>query len=379
MIETKKILLITNIPNPYRIPLFNELNRHFYREGFLLKVIFGALGYGRRRWKIDLSECEFKYDVLHSRVFCFSDQEKTFFSYKGLFRVLKKENPYLVITTGFSFATLKLWLRSWFFRTKYIIWTGSVLKEGRFDTFFRKIQRKMLIKRAVDFIAYGTSAKEYLLSLGAEPNKIKIAINTVDVRFYENEVKNLNKNLVFPKERKHLLFLGYLSPRKNVMKVLEIVKELSQVRNDFLLDIVGDGHERLRLEKYMEENNLQDFVIFHGFKQKYEIPPFMANTDIFLFQTDFDIWGLVLNEAMAAGLLCIASIHAGATRDLIRNGKTGFAMDFSNTGKVVEKIIWIFNNPELKRKICLRAKRFILKEASLEKSVEGFIKAIQRI
>ena len=58
----KKILVITNIPNPYRIPLFAELSRQLKVEGMDLKVIFAAMGYKRRQYKIDLEKCGFEFD-----------------------------------------------------------------------------------------------------------------------------------------------------------------------------------------------------------------------------------------------------------------------------------------------------------------------------
>ncbi len=66
MVKVKKILLITNIPNRYRIPLFNELNRQLKERDIKLKVVFGALGYDRRKWKIDMNECHFDYLNLHN-------------------------------------------------------------------------------------------------------------------------------------------------------------------------------------------------------------------------------------------------------------------------------------------------------------------------
>jgi len=63
------------------------------------------------------------------------------------------------------------------------------------------------------------------------------------------------------------------------------------------------------------------------------------------------VWGLVLVEAMSAGLTCISSIYAGATIDLIKEAETGFALDFSETDKAAEKINWILENPELSKKL----------------------------
>jgi len=372
-----KVLLITNIPNPYRIPLFNELNKQLLKRGIDFKVIFGAKGYPWRKWNIDMSECEFDYEVLSSRKITLCDPEKPLFSYRGLLRLINKEKPNVVITPGFSLASIKLWARSWFSLTNYIIWSGSIWKKGRFDSFLRRLQRKIIIKKAVRFVAYGTKSREYLISLSAPHNNIVIGINTIDTQFYLEKVKSLRNNPVPLNKKKHLLYIGYLSPRKNILKVLEIIKALSQIRTDFLLDVVGDGEERVKLQKYVDDNKLQNYVQFHGYKQKQDIPQFMANADCFFFQTDFDIWGLVLNEAMASGLPCIASIHAGSTYDLVLDGITGFAMDFSDTEKVLEKVQWILENPKLAREIGLRASRFIENNVNLKKSAEGFVKAIE--
>jgi len=371
-----KILLITNIPTPYRIPLFNELKEQLERKGLGLKVVFGALGYARRKWAVDMSQCKFEYEVLPSKNLCYSDPEKSSFTYSGLYRVISQENPSVIITNAFSIATMKLWLRSWFKKTDYIIWSGAVRRKDKSDSFVRRLQRKVLIRRAVGFIAYGTKAKEYLVSLGAQRDKVKIGINTVDAQFYKSECRRLRENLIPSDGQKHLLYVGHLCPRKNVLRVLKVINHLAKLKSDVILDILGDGADRVRLEEYVTENRLIDFVKFHGFKQKADVSLFLAQSDCFLFQTDFDIWGLVLVEAMSAGLPCIASIHAGATNDLIKDGVTGFAMDFCETEKVAERVNWILENPELSKEIGQNASRFIAENVSIEKSAAGFVKAI---
>src|SRR5436190_9065593 len=103
----KKILVITNIPNPYRIPLFAELNRQLKKEGMELKVVFAAMGYKRRQYKIDLEKCGFDFEVLHSKVFTDEqNSEITYFSYNGLWDLINREKPYRSIVTGFSFGTV---------------------------------------------------------------------------------------------------------------------------------------------------------------------------------------------------------------------------------------------------------------------------------
>ena len=82
---------------------------------------------------------------------------------------------------------------------------------------------------------------------------------------------------------------------------------------------------------------------------------------------------------MAAGLPCIASIRAGATYDLIKDGVNGFVMDFYKTKELSEKINWLLDNPRLSNEIAKNACSFIQDNASIDKSAEGFIRSIKSV
>ncbi len=89
--KKNRILLVTNIPTPYRIPLFNELKEQLERKGLGLKVVFGALGYARRKWAVDMSQCKFEYEVLPSKNLCYSDSENSSCTYSSLWKKVKKD------------------------------------------------------------------------------------------------------------------------------------------------------------------------------------------------------------------------------------------------------------------------------------------------
>ncbi len=371
----KKVVIVTNVPNPYRIPLFNEIHSQLLRRGIEMKVIFGSESYSRRKYKLNLAECSFTYEFLDSSKYNFGDLEKTYFTYKGLINALKLEKPDCVVISGFSMGTTRLWWYSLFNKVNYIIWSGTIIRKGRTDSFFRRIQRKIISFRASAFVVYGTLAKEYIRSLGVAQEKIDIAINTVDTSFFTIET-NAIRTVLAPEAVAHLTYVGYLSPRKNVIRLLEIIRKLSMERRNFVLDIIGDGEDKPNLEKFVKTNSLSEFVHFHGFRQKAELPAYLAKSNCFLFQTDFDIWGLVLNEAMAAGLPCICSPNAGASIDLITEGETGFIIDFKREAEVINKISWILDHPIESKLIGQMARSFIEKEASVQQSASGFVKAI---
>ncbi|MEP7263916.1 MAG: glycosyltransferase family 4 protein [Bacteroidota bacterium] len=373
----KKIVLITNIPNAYRIPLFNELNNQFTELNYELIVIFAAGSYNRRKSVINMTDCNFKYIILGSEgITPGADEEKTYFSYDGLLKTLKDEKPYRIIVSGFSRATVKVWWYSKIHRIKYIIRSGAIQKKGRNDSVLRNLLRNFLTRSASSCIAYGSLAAEYLQSMGAAPSHISIGINTVDTQFFRNATAAARLNNVSDGKH-HLTFTGYLVPRKNVIALLKVIQQLALVRTDFCMDIIGDGSDRPELEAFVKQQKLENFVVFHGFKQKDELPELLAMSSVFLFQTGFDIWGLTLNEAMAAEIPCIASIHAGSAKDLITHGENGFIADYDQPTDVVALIQELLNDLQRAKKMGVAAGEFIREHASLPISAKGFINAVK--
>ena len=368
------VWVITNIPTPYRIPFFNELNRQLSDRGLKLKVIFGARGYKRRQWAIDMGNCEFAYTVLDSSSFRLAGNESVSFTYPGLSRLIARETPRVIVTNAFSLATMKLWVRHFLHSTPYIIWSGDIHPRGG-ENLLRRLQRKLLVRGATRHVAYGTQAKNSLVRLGADPGKVHIAINTVDTRFYRQEVERI-RAAAGRESHATLLCVGDLIPRKRVDLLLLALKGLTATHPEAHLDIVGDGPERARLEALARKLDLSQSVQFLGFRQKSEVAAYYAKANCFLFPTAFDIWGLVLVEAMAAGVPCISSLNAGATSDLIQEGKTGFSIDFTQTEAVAERLRWILDHPDEARKIGKTGQDFVETKVNLTVSARGMVEAI---
>ena len=141
----KKVVIVTNIPNPYRVPLFNELNRQMTAEGYSMTVIFAAESYARRKFILDKSEMKFDYRFLNSSAIQLGDSEKTVFSYRGLQDELNKIKPNVVITPGFSPATMSVAMWKVVHRCKQIIWSGSLTPESAGASLLRRLQRKILM------------------------------------------------------------------------------------------------------------------------------------------------------------------------------------------------------------------------------------------
>lgn len=367
-----KIVLITNIPNQYRVPLFNELQIQLERQGKQFHVIFGAEGYDARKSIIDLSECKFSYEILTQGRLKWLEKKTGFLFYTGLPKRLKELDANHLIVAGYSLATIKIWWKSLFKKTNYFIWSGSISQKGKKQSFLRTFERKLLIKRAKGFIAYGSLAKEKFIELGASPHKVKAVGNTVDTSFFERETQKKRADMI-ASDKKYLTYIGYLTERKRVEELIPVMLELSKLRADFILEIIGDGANRKSLENLVRKNDLEEHIKFYGFQQKEQLPNFLARSNCFLFQTSFDIWGLVLNEAMAAGVPCLSSVYAGATEDLIEDGITGFKVNFANSNKVAIRINEMLNNPDDMKELSKKATSFIQSNYSLSTCAKRII------
>lgn len=367
------VLVIMNIPTPYRVPLFAELARQLRECGYHLKVAFGSMGYDRRKWIVDEREFQFDYVVLPSRRFRLGRAESVSFTYSGLFRLLHSERPVVTVVIGFSPATMKLWLRSFFDPMPYVIWSGTILGEHQRVSLWRRAQRRMLMARAAAYVAYGSRARDYLISLGAAAERVHIAINTVDTEFFQREAGRLATRA----RGAEFLYVGHMTEGKRVDLLLRAFQRVARQRGDALLTLVGDGPSRAGLEALARDLGIAPQVRFEGFRQRAEIPGYLARACAFAFPSEYDIWGLVLVEALAAGVPCISSVHAGATWDLIENDVTGFRADFSDVDDVARKMLRLLEQPEQARRMGEAGSALVRERVNLKVSAGGLVAAVR--
>jgi glycosyltransferase involved in cell wall biosynthesis len=127
-----------------------------------------------------------------------------------------------------------------------------------------------------------------------------------------------------------ILFASKLVERKRCVDLLEAYRLLSPDRDDsrpaepqpYLL-IVGDGDQRAELEARALEWNWES-VRFLGFQNQSELPRFFDLADVFCLPSVHEPWGLIVNEAMAAGRAVVVSDEVGSAADLVEDGVTGF-------------------------------------------------------
>lgn len=378
-----KIGFITNIPSPYRIPLFKELSNN---ESYDFHFIFFNTTETGRDWKVNLPK-DVSYEILHSKPVTLlsgkSWDDKFIYIDLSIRRALTNGKFDVIINDGWSaLANYYACIYSKLRKIPFILWAGSIKSDLPTRYWYLKLigknLSKLIIMGADAYVAYGTLSKQLLIERGAEMDRIFIAYNTVDTLFFSEEVSRLRAEKASLKKElglgneKVILYVGRLVALKGLFHLLQAFREVKKEMRDSTLHIVGSGELEEELRKFVGDNNIQD-VFFYGFIQKEDLPKTYAVADLFIFPTLGDIWGLVLNEAMSAGLPIITTSAAGASVDLIENN--GFIVPPGDAKALSDKIIEVLSVERLREEMSRKSFEKI-KDFTIKKSAKGFIDAI---
>jgi glycosyltransferase involved in cell wall biosynthesis len=133
-----------------------------------------------------------------------------------------------------------------------------------------------------------------------------------------------------------LLYVGQVIPRKGVELFLENVCTISVDVLSTLSIVVIGGQLDEKLKLRLEKQGLH--LINIGFVQPRNLAEYYGMADAFVFPTLEDEWGVVINEATAAGLPVLGSQFSGAVTDLVHNGENGYVFDPTNKAEVMRTI-----------------------------------------
>lgn len=334
----KRVLFITNYPSPYRVSFYDTLGMELdvtvlYADRIEKKTHRDA------KWFID------SQGNCHSVQLC-----KRLLSCKGrdlcvdVVSWLKKPWDYIVVC-GYSSPTVMLamaWLR--LHRIPFYMEIDGGLV--RADTRARFLFKKFLVTRATWWISSGEPSTQYLAHYGADPARTYTypftslyARDIPEVVPTVEEKAALRRELGLP-EGNILLSVGRMDQGKGFDVLL---KALAQMEENALLYIVGGEptEDYLALVKDLELEN----VHFVSFKPKEELKKYYHAADAFVLPTRSDVWGLVINEAMACGLPVVTTTRCVAGLTLIKNGINGYLVPIDDEGVLAQKLDAVFAGP----------------------------------
>lgn len=331
--EKLKVIILTNIPSPYRVAFFNYMQDE--ASDLDIHIIYTSKNEDNRCWYIDKNQLRQSYflDSVTIKIPKKNDTKYIHFPI-GLQRRLNSLKPDVVVISEYNPTSVKAARWCMFHQKPYISWTDGTLNSEKNINCIQRLLRRYLIQHAKRYIASSSKSKEAQVTYGAEPDKIHISFLTVDIDKY-----------LYPKKSytaRSLLFVGSLIKRKGLDL---LIMALSVLKNrDFELDIIGSGPEYSNLLKLAAECGLESKIRFLGFLEGDELLGQYRTHDIFVFPTREDCFGLVLLEAMCSSMAVICSIYADGAGDLIIHGENGYIIDPYDTVHFAEALDILLGN-----------------------------------
>ena len=198
-----------------------------------------------------------------------------------------------------------------------------------------KLKARFAMNRADLIIPVSENLIKYIRAYGIQ-NDFKVVPNAVNTEIFHPNPDKKNHH------HKRILLVALLNPIKGVPYLLDALVTLSKKRNDFFLDIVGNGPYRKEYERYVYELEIDDKVRFHGLKNKEQVAQFMRESDFFILPSIWENLPCVLIEAMASGLPIIATSVGGIPE--IINEKVGILVKPKDAEALSNAIFYMLEN-----------------------------------
>lgn len=355
MKKSIKLLIVTNILTPYTIARYTAISK---MNGIELSVLIQAKSEPNRTWNFyEYDNLNFSCNLLPGFNLKLGKKESSNFhiNYKVKKNILKNK-PDVVIIVGWnnpaSYLAARICKKN---NIPLIAWSGSTKNE---PSLFRTLgvpAIKWLHRQCSAFVAYGTAAKELLVDYwGIDEKKIFILGNPVDNAFFSKESQKAKEHKIIVhdvfKNKKIILFIGQLVKRKGILDLIVAFEYISKKHPDAHLVIAGKGNLKKKLTNYINQIRPNNIHLIGHYNQN-DLPKLYAHSTLFCLPSREEVWGLVINEAMACGIPVVASDVCGACKDLILPGKTGLIFKTSDTNDLARQLLALLDNKFLYQRI----------------------------
>ena len=298
---------------PYRVPFWNELGR----QCDLTLLLLGRSEKGRG-WRVNTEAIQCRVELIPSWQLYFPRMDWALYLSAGKIRsALEYLQPNLIILGGW--ASPGYWAaRAWGRRNRIplVFWSESHRLSTRTSRYslFNAIKRRFL--RAFDaYYAFSPLSAEYLVGFGVEPERIFLSYNLPDIGAFPR------CDRVGGAAEPTLLYVGQLIKRKGLLQLFDALGRLTHRR--WRLLIAGAGPLDQALRERAASLGFADRIEFLGYIQQEGLNDLYRRSDVLLFPSLNEVWGLVLHEAFLSGAYAVASDRAAATHALLRPGENG--------------------------------------------------------
>lgn len=318
--SVKRVWWITNYAAPYRLPVWDHIAKQASLSVMLLENQAKSSLPSQNRgtdWNRN-SQSEAQFTVQEWPTWCWVRGETVLYVALGLLKKLNRPDvilPDTVLLGGWESPAywqmlLLAKLRGW----RAVGFYESTVRSNRFKNGPIAWARAVFFRSLDAVVVPGVAARTAVERMGVSPEKIYEGFNAVDVSEVHRRTSELREiDSRYPAEERpyghRFLFVGQLIERKNVKGLLRAFALMADPTDT--LTIVGQGSREAELRACVTDLGLDGQVTFLGQIPYSDVPQLFSRHETLVLPSHDEVWGLVVNEALAGGLHCVVTESSG--------------------------------------------------------------------
>jgi glycosyltransferase involved in cell wall biosynthesis len=230
--------------------------------------------------------------------------------------------------------------------------------EGDFSrNFVTEKVKSRIVNLASAALVGGARHRDYLVKLGMAPSRIFLGYDVVDNDHFSEGASRARqygeserRRLGLPPE--YFVTCCRFGAKKNLDTVIAAYARYRELaKRPWALVMVGDGELRPSITALVGSLGLQDSVILAGAKGYSDLPAYYALAGCFVHASSTEQWGLVVNEAMAAGLPVLVSETCNCTPELVQEDINGYTFRPTDTEGLAHLMLRVSADSSLRQRL----------------------------
>lgn len=249
-----------------------------------------------------------------------------------------------------------------------------------------QLKSYLFIRKYAAAIVGGSAHKDYLVQLGFDRDHIFYGYDAVDNDYFTQSAAIAQNQPAITRAQHpqiptqaYFLSVTRLIPRKNMLRLVKAfafyVNKVGK-QQAWPLVICGKGEDLETIQQFIAENELDRLVLFPGFLTYQQIGSWYGLAGAFVHPALVEQWGLVVNEACAAGLPVACSETVGACSSLVKDRQNGFVFDPNSTEEISQALLNIHLTSKNVRKEMGQVSQKLVAQHSPKQFAAGLFKAI---
>ncbi|HEY1997253.1 glycosyltransferase family 4 protein [Paraburkholderia sp.] len=280
---------------------------------------------------------------------------------RDLLKILRTFSPEVVVTLGYStnysiiLCLLKLFTR----RFSLMYMSDSKADDGKRYAFKERMKRMLVSKFDAALVA-GEKHRAYAESLGVPLERSRIGFDVIDVDYFSKRAREALSNAAEVRTRfalppRYVLCVSRFVARKNIDLLLTAFFRSGLQAEGVSLVLIGQGPCKDQLLEQIDRLGLTKHVVILGSVPNQHMPGLYALAEFTVLASQFDQWGLCVNESFAAGKPAIVTRTCGVADELVEDGFNGFVIEPDDEDALTARLMRLGTNAALRERFSANA------------------------